>query len=265
MDKIVVSMEGRGNFMPGEAYVALSRVRTLQGLFLLGFNESAIRVNNAVTVEMERLRKRPLQLTTAPPVTVGTDVKINFLNVRSYRKHLVDLKTDETITSCVVFCFVETFLQNGQPLNPRTPSTPGRFVLPGRPTSYNGEMRWSHGRVSEGVQSKTTAASSADSWACRCDTEEGYCPHQHGRNLSTSNSPNAIATVMLGEVGKISPCKSAGGDTGGLQHRHLPEFSTHNHQPDGRSRISPTRDRTHYRQRLSPGPRVHQQNVSSLC
>ena len=42
--------------MPGQAYVALSRVRTLQGLFLLGFNESAIRINNAVTVEMERLR-----------------------------------------------------------------------------------------------------------------------------------------------------------------------------------------------------------------
>ena len=118
MDKIVVTMEGRGNFMPGQAYVALSRVRTLQGLFLLGFNESAIRINNAVTVEMERLRKRPLQLTTAPPVTVGTDVKINFLNVRSYREHLVDLKADETITSCDVFCFVETFLQNGQPLDP---------------------------------------------------------------------------------------------------------------------------------------------------
>ena len=101
--------------------------------------------------------------------------------------------------------------------------------------------------------------------ACRCDTEEGYCPHQHGRNLSASNSPNAIATVMLGEVGKISPSKSAGGDTGGLQHRHLPEFSTHNHQPDGRSRISPTVGRTHYRQRLSPAPRVHQQNVCSLC
>ena len=76
---------------------------------------------------------------------------------------------------------------------------------------------------------------------------------------------NAIATVMLGEVGKISPSKSAGGDAGGLQHRHLPEFSTHNHQLDGRSRNSPTRDRTHYRQWLSPGPRVHQQNVCSLC
>ncbi|KAM9332830.1 ATP-dependent DNA helicase PIF1-like [Pholidichthys leucotaenia] len=53
MDQIVVSMEGKGLFMPGQAYVALSRVKKLNGLFLLGFDATSIRVNPAVVREME--------------------------------------------------------------------------------------------------------------------------------------------------------------------------------------------------------------------
>jgi ATP-dependent exoDNAse (exonuclease V) alpha subunit len=48
MDKIVVCMEGRGTFMPGQAYVALSRVKNLNGLYLLGFEASSICINPAV-------------------------------------------------------------------------------------------------------------------------------------------------------------------------------------------------------------------------
>ena len=54
LDKIVVSMNSR--FMPGQAYVALSRVRNLDGLYLLGFKGNKIKVNYQVVQEMQRLR-----------------------------------------------------------------------------------------------------------------------------------------------------------------------------------------------------------------
>lgn len=56
LDKIVVSMEGKGRFMPGQAYFVLSRVKTLDGFYLLGFDAAAIRVNPDVNNEMVRLR-----------------------------------------------------------------------------------------------------------------------------------------------------------------------------------------------------------------
>ena len=40
LETVVVSMEGKGNFMLDQTYVDLSRVKKLSGLFLLGFNTS---------------------------------------------------------------------------------------------------------------------------------------------------------------------------------------------------------------------------------
>ncbi|CAI9733025.1 Hypothetical predicted protein [Octopus vulgaris] len=74
MDKIVVAMQGKGSFMPGQEYFALSRVRHLSGLFLLGFDVSAIRTSTSVVREMDRLRQQTLSETlpsAAPTVTHG--------------------------------------------------------------------------------------------------------------------------------------------------------------------------------------------------
>jgi ATP-dependent exoDNAse (exonuclease V) alpha subunit len=49
LDSIIVSMKGKGRFMPGQAYVAVSRVKTEQGLLhLLGIDATAFRVNPSV-------------------------------------------------------------------------------------------------------------------------------------------------------------------------------------------------------------------------
>ena len=55
-DKIVVSFQGA--FSAGQAYVALSRVKKLNGLHILDFDAKKIRVNEEVNEEMDRLRKQ---------------------------------------------------------------------------------------------------------------------------------------------------------------------------------------------------------------
>ena len=46
---------GESLFEPGQAYVALSRVRSLEGVYLLDYVPESVRVDEAVTEEYERL------------------------------------------------------------------------------------------------------------------------------------------------------------------------------------------------------------------
>ena len=47
----------KGRFKPGEAYVAFSRVRTLEKLHIINYTQNQIHVSEHVEKEMERLRK----------------------------------------------------------------------------------------------------------------------------------------------------------------------------------------------------------------
>jgi ATP-dependent exoDNAse (exonuclease V) alpha subunit len=51
-------MDLRHAFVPGQGYVALSRVRTLAGLWLAGYNEQALRVNKDVAVVDQHFREQ---------------------------------------------------------------------------------------------------------------------------------------------------------------------------------------------------------------
>ena len=114
LDQIVVDMKGQ-TFNAGQAYVAFSRVKTLQGLFIKNFNPASINVSAAVVSEMERLTSdRLLPPQPVPQVVTlpSTDwIKIGHLNVRSYLSKLDDVRGDESIAHTDIMCFTESHLK----------------------------------------------------------------------------------------------------------------------------------------------------------
>ena len=61
LPEIVIDMTyAKGKFKPGEAYVAFSRVKTLDKLHIINYTQSQIHLSEHVEKEMKRLRKNIL-------------------------------------------------------------------------------------------------------------------------------------------------------------------------------------------------------------
>lgn len=92
-------------------YVALSRVTSIKGLYILELNPAKTSVDVRVTKEMEQLRAIRSMKTFAPfsPKMKGSTTNIH-QNVRSLRKHLKDIKSDTTILWADILLFTECHL-----------------------------------------------------------------------------------------------------------------------------------------------------------
>ena len=108
-DSIVVSFEGK--FFPGQAYVALSRVRRLSGLYILKFDPAQIHVDCAVTKEMDRMRKNPIICVNEMKEFDQLHLKVSHLNIRGVKSHIEDLMADPLVKQSNVLCLCETFLR----------------------------------------------------------------------------------------------------------------------------------------------------------
>jgi hypothetical protein len=80
-------------------YVALSRVRSLNGLHILDLNKDKITVADSVIGEMKRLRiDAPLKLCYTPLYTINDSfLKVVFHNTRSLHAHFEDIQADHNI------------------------------------------------------------------------------------------------------------------------------------------------------------------------
>ena len=91
-------------------YVALSRVTTIEGLYVTDLCENKIAVDPKVAVEIKKLRtERKLQLCFTPLYDIDqTRLKICYLNARSLHKHIEDVRKDFNFISADLAIFSET-------------------------------------------------------------------------------------------------------------------------------------------------------------
>ncbi len=104
-----------GDFNPGQAYVAFSRVTKLTGLHIIGYDRKKVTSSEEIAEEMARLRRNPIPKLPKPAV-FGNDVELSIghLNIRglvSKKKHLVK----DPISQSTIICLSETKLQGDTP------------------------------------------------------------------------------------------------------------------------------------------------------
>ena len=116
LQEVVVDMSGSRSQCHIH-YVALSRVTCLNGLYILNLNAAKINVDKNVLQEMESLRsERAIQMCVPAIQTSSNNTTVLHQNVRSLRKHIIDIKHEGAILSADVLLFTECHLSN-------TPST----------------------------------------------------------------------------------------------------------------------------------------------
>ena len=113
-DKAVISMEGLKAAM---AYVALSRVTTLEGLYLTNYDPSTIFCKKDIDTNIAKMPT--FDISTANPL-LQLDHNINFIiahhNIQSLRCHIEDLRNNTQMRNAHVICLSETWLTDNDNL-----------------------------------------------------------------------------------------------------------------------------------------------------
>ena len=114
LDKAVINFDllKRRCFNYGKMCVALSRVTSLNGLYLTGeYKPSAIKADPRAIHEYERIRDESVITPNAKfGMLTYNSLAITLLNVRSFPKHAIDISHSEMLLQTDVFCFTETQL-----------------------------------------------------------------------------------------------------------------------------------------------------------
>ena len=98
--------------IPHIHYVALSRVKNLEELYILNLNEAAIDLDEQVNEEMQRLQTdAALEVCYVPLYKTGPGkIKIAFHNVRSLHKYFKDIEFEPNVLAADVIGFAESRL-----------------------------------------------------------------------------------------------------------------------------------------------------------
>ena len=113
VDKVVIDLSQKETRkIPHIHYVAFSRVKKLEDLYILNMNEAAMALDDDVNIEMKRLRTdATLELCYVPLYKVGSDkTKIAFNNARSLHKHYKDVQSEPNVLAADIIGFAETRL-----------------------------------------------------------------------------------------------------------------------------------------------------------
>jgi hypothetical protein len=112
LDQLVVCSVG--TYRTGQMYTALSRVKTLEGLYLIKeFRRENTKVNTGVVKEMQRLSSTNLFKVPKLQVPTLPDIYLNLslLNINSLKPHFQCLYCDENVHTSDIIFLTETWLQ----------------------------------------------------------------------------------------------------------------------------------------------------------
>ena len=120
LSEIVIDMtHAKGKFRPGEAYVAFSRVRTLQKLHIINYTQRQICVSEHVEKEMKRLRKNILpQMPSYLFHDDPGDVKLLHINIGDFNRKIEDMKNDHMLQDADIISLNKTHLGHSDTLTP---------------------------------------------------------------------------------------------------------------------------------------------------
>ena len=109
---ISFDLERQTQFNAGQMYVAMSRVKFLNGLWFTGtYSKKAIKADKRAFLEYERMREHCV---LPPSETLGelsnSSLSICLLNTRSLKLHISDIIFDKEIVESDVLCLTETQL-----------------------------------------------------------------------------------------------------------------------------------------------------------
>ena len=112
LPEIVIDMTpAKGRFKPGEAYVAFSRVRTIEKLHIINYTRNQICVSEHVEKEMKRLRKNILlQMPSNLFHNVPGGVKSLHINIGNFKTKIADIKNDDIFQNADIIELNETHL-----------------------------------------------------------------------------------------------------------------------------------------------------------
>ncbi|MCG8077008.1 MAG: AAA family ATPase, partial [Candidatus Thiodiazotropha taylori] len=113
VDQVVVDLsQTQTRRIPHIHYVALSRVKKLENLYIVNLNEATITLDEKVTEEMDRLRTNAvLELCYTPLYKIKPcKAKFAFNNTRSLHKHFQEIQFEPNILASDVVGFAETRL-----------------------------------------------------------------------------------------------------------------------------------------------------------
>ena len=119
LNEIVVDMTpSKGKYYPGQAYIAFSRVKTLEGLHIINYTRSQIKISPNVEEEMERLRMNLLP--QIPKHLFEYELghtKLVHINIGNIHRKLVDIKCDKLLKSADIISINETHLSTSDYLD----------------------------------------------------------------------------------------------------------------------------------------------------
>ena len=120
LPEIVIDMTpAKGKFKPGQAYVAFSRVRTIDKLHIINYTGNQIHVSEHVEEAMKRLRKNTLpQMPSNLFQTVPGGLKLLHINIGNLKTKIADIKNDIILQNADIIALNETQLGHSDTLTP---------------------------------------------------------------------------------------------------------------------------------------------------